>query len=61
MDSLEELSMENEECLIDNLFTSEEIAAAIKSLKSQKAAGPNGIVAEHLKEVVKQLPFGSKE
>ena len=42
--------MGNEEYLLYTASTSEEIAGAIKRLKSRKAAGPDGIVAEHLKE-----------
>ena len=41
--------MENDKYLLDTPFTSEKINAAIKAWRSQKAAGPNRIVAEHLK------------
>ena len=41
--------MGNEEYMLDTPFTSEVIAAVIKPLIMWKAAGPDGIVAEHLK------------
>ena len=34
----------------DTPFSAEEVAAAVKKLKWRKAAGPDGLTAEHLKE-----------
>lgn len=42
-------SYKNEEMLLDVPFCAEEVAAAVKKLKAGKAAGPNGLLAEHLK------------
>ena len=41
-------SAENEEMLLDVPFSAEEVAAAVKRLKNRKAAGPDGLTAEHL-------------
>jgi hypothetical protein len=41
-------SFENEEYLLDVPFTAEEVHAAVRKLKGRKAAGPAGIMAEHL-------------
>ena len=49
VDGLVPLSLNNEECLLDVPFTSDEVKAAIGRLKCGKAAGPDGVVAEHLK------------
>ena len=42
-------SFANEEAILDAPFTREEVARALKKLKARKAAGPDGIVGEHLK------------
>ena len=36
--------------LLDVLFSAEEVSAAVAKLKNRKAAGPDGLMAEHLKE-----------
>ena len=35
--------------LLDTPFCAEEVAAAVRKFKSGKAAGPDGLLAEHLK------------
>ena len=42
-------SYKNEEMLLDTPFCAEEVPAAVRKLKSGKAAGPDGLLAEHLK------------
>ena len=42
-------SYANEEGILDCLFTREEVAGAMRKLKWRKAAGPDGVVGEHLK------------
>ena len=42
--------MANEEAVVDVPFTTKEVADVVKKLKSRKAAGPDGLAAEHLKE-----------
>ena len=49
MDDLATESLSNEEYIPDVPFTLEEVAYAVKKLKSGKACGPDGISAEHLK------------
>ena len=49
VDSLEMSSHFDEECLLDVPFTMEDISRAINKLKSKKAPGPDGLMAEHLK------------
>ena len=49
VDGLYPYSLENEEYLLDVPFTVEEVAVAVCRLKSRKAAGPDGLMAEHLK------------
>ena len=49
MDDLASESLLNEEYILDAPFTLEEVVFAVKSLKSAKAGGPDGMVAEHLK------------
>ena len=51
VDGLYSSSLENEEYLVDVPFTVEEVAVAVCRLKGGKAAGPNGLMAEHLKFV----------
>ena len=49
---VEEMAAESfaiEEAILDAPFTREEVARALKKLKARKAAGPDGIVGEHLK------------
>ena len=48
MASLELKSIWNEEGLLDIPFSLEEVKGAITKLKRKKAAGPDGVVAEHL-------------
>ena len=43
------MSYKNAEMLLDVRFCAEEVAAAVKKLKLGKAAGPDGLLAEHLK------------
>ena len=43
------VSCRNEEMLLDTPFCAEEVAAAVKKLKAGKAAGLDGLLAEHLK------------
>ena len=50
MDLLASKSMANEEAVLGVPFTTKEVADAVKKLKSRKAAGPDGLAAEHLKE-----------
>jgi len=40
-------SYQNEEMLLDTPFSAEEVSVAIAKLKSRKAAGPDGLMAEH--------------
>lgn len=40
---------QNEEILLDTPFSAEEVSVAIAKLKSRKAAGLDGLMAEHLK------------
>ena len=47
---METLSHENEEFLLDVPFVAEEVARAVARLKGRKAPGPDGLMAEHLKE-----------
>ena len=42
-------SYKNEEMLLDTPFCAKEVAVAVKKLKAGKAAGPDGLLAEHLK------------
>ena len=42
-------SYHNEEMLLDTPFSAEEVSVAIAKLKSRKAAGPDELMAEHLK------------
>ena len=42
-------SYKNDEMLLDVPFCAEEVAVAVKKLKVGKAAGPDGLPAEHLK------------
>ena len=42
-------SMGNEDVLLDVPFSAEEVSAAVSKLKCGKAAGPDGLMAEHLK------------
>ena len=39
----------NEEGILDCLFTREEVAGAMRKLRLRKAAGPDGVIGEHLK------------
>ena len=39
----------NEEVLLDVPFSAEEVSAALMRLNNRKAAGPDGLMAEHLK------------
>ena len=50
IDSLAAKSFENEEFILDVPFTEDEVSNAVKRLKVHKAAGPDGVLAEHLKE-----------
>ena len=50
IDSLAVKSFENEEFILDVPFTEDEVSYAVKRLKGRKAAGLDGVVAEHLKE-----------
>ncbi len=43
-------SYENEEFILDVPFTKAEVFNVVKKLKGRKAAGPDGVLAEHLKE-----------
>ena len=49
MDGLVSSSHKSEEYLLDVPFTVEEVTEAVRKLKSGKAAGPDGLMAEHLK------------
>ena len=49
VDGLVHTSFDNEELLLDVPFTVDEVKAAIRKLKCGKAAGLDGLVAEHLK------------
>ena len=49
MQELTERSKENEEYILDVLFTAEEVEQALSRLK-RKAAGQEGLIAEHLQE-----------
>ena len=42
-------SMGNKDMLLDVPFSAEEVSAAVSKLKCGKAAGPDGLMAEHLK------------
>ena len=53
-------SYKNEEMLLDTPFCAEEVAVAVKKLKAGKAAGPDGLLAEHLKCVVSLFWCGCK-
>ena len=44
------LSLENEDSLLDILFTTDEVSAAMKKLKRGKAPGPDNSMSEHLLE-----------
>ena len=48
VDMLVSQSYQNE-MLLDTPFSAEEVSVAIAKLKSRKAAGPDGLMAEHLK------------
>lgn len=50
MEVLASKSFQNEKMLLDVLFSAEEVSAAVAKLKNRKAAGPDGLMAEHLKE-----------
>ena len=50
MDMLVARSVNNEEFVLDVPFSSEEVAAAVRKLKGRKTPGPDGLMAEHLKE-----------
>ncbi len=50
MDTLASESVSNEEYVLDVPFSDEEVAMAVGKLKGRKAAGPDGLVREHLKE-----------
>ena len=41
--------LHNDDMLLDVPFSAEEVAAAVSKLKCRKAAGPDGLMAEHLK------------
>jgi len=49
VDGLALESLGNEDMLLDVPFSAEEVAAAVGRLKRGKAAGPDGLMAEHLK------------
>jgi len=49
VDDLALESLGNEDMLLDVPFSAEEVAAAVGRLKRGKAAGPDGLMAEHLK------------
>ncbi len=49
VESLEMQSYGNEEFLLDDPFSAEEVAGAVCRLKVKKAPGPDGLMAEHLK------------
>ena len=50
MEVLASKSFQNEEMLLDAQFSAEEVSAAVAELKNLKAAEPDGLMAEHLKE-----------
>ena len=50
MQELTEQSKGNEEYILDVPFTAEEVERALSRLKRGKAAGPEGLMAEHLQE-----------
>ena len=50
MQELTERSKGNEEYILDVPFTAEEVERALSRLKRRKAAGPEGLMAEHLQE-----------
>ena len=50
MQELTERSKGNEEYILDVLFTAEEVEHALSRLKRRKAAGQEGLMAEHLQE-----------
>ena len=47
--SLEQQSHSNEDFLLDDPFSAEEVAGAVLKLKGRKAPDPDGLMAEHLK------------
>jgi len=49
VDGLVSSSHKSEEYLLDVPFTVEEVTEAVRKLKSGKAAGPDGLMAEHQK------------
>ena len=50
MQELTERSKGNEEYILDVLFTAEKVEHALSRLKRRKAAGREGLMAEHLQE-----------
>ena len=50
MDKLASRSVSNEEFVLGVPFSVEEVATAVRKLKGRKAAGPDGLTAEHFKE-----------
>lgn len=48
MDGLALESLGNDDMLLDVPFSADEVAAAVSKLKCRKAAGPDGLMAEHL-------------
>ena len=46
---VDRLASESDEMLLDVPFSAEEVSRAVSKLKCRKAAGPDGLVAEHLK------------
>ena len=55
VDGLVSTSFDNEEFLLDVPFTVDEVKAAINKLKCGKAAGMDGLGAEHLKHAGESL------
>ena len=49
VDEMAAKSHASEEGILDCLFTREEVAGAMRKLRLRKAAGPDGVVGEHLK------------
>ena len=47
VDMLVSQSYHNEEMLLDTPFSAEEVSVVIAKLKSRKAAGRDGLMAEH--------------
>ena len=52
MEDMASATLDYKENILDVLFTAEEVAGAVKRLAGGKDGGPDGLLAEHLKEGV---------